>query len=107
APPILFGLLLHLARLEVRTLLAAFEDANLILEQRNLLVLLLHPLGQSFDNAQQRDHQRRALGLRDRWHQKSMLHQCDTGLLSSHLITRVRLTLQLIEKKRLRIAPTY
>jgi hypothetical protein len=36
-----------------------------------------------------------------------VLHQCDTDLQSSHLITRVRLTPQLIEKKRVRIAPSY
>jgi hypothetical protein len=105
--PNFFALLLHLAGFEVRALLAAFENANLILQQRNLFLLLLHPLSQSLDHAQQRDHERRALGLRNRRHHKTVLHQCDTDLESSHLITCVSLSSQLIEKKILRIAPAY
>src|SRR5664279_313717 len=50
--PILFGPLIHFAGLEARALLAALEDANLILQQCNLFFLLLYLRSQPFDHPQ-------------------------------------------------------
>jgi hypothetical protein len=68
-------LLIHFARLEAWALLLALEDPDLLFQQLDPLGLPLRDLTESLDHSQQRLHQRRTFGFRNRRYRKARLHQ--------------------------------